>query len=96
MKAGHTSEGPAGTDPNAKQNTDGPSIAPAYFLSNAASRPGDDQRQISTLIAALALRGHTVHRGAAGDFLVSRWGLSRNCDGAAALRQFALVLGVQI
>lgn len=52
------------------------------------------QKQIATLIAMLALRGHAVHAGKSGDFLVCKYGMSRYCQDFAALQAFARQLGV--
>ena len=52
-----------------------------------------DRKAIATLTAKFALRGHTVHPGDEGDFLVSRWGMSRWCRDLAALRDFAVTVG---
>ena len=48
----------------------------------------------ANLIARLALAGHAVNRGAAGDFLVSKFGMSRWCENLDELRAFAVRLGV--
>lgn len=52
-------------------------------------------KAVSTQIATLALAGHHVHKGTAGDFTVSKWGLSRYCENFAELQAFALKLGVR-
>lgn len=46
-----------------------------------------------TLCAALALRGHQVHELASGEYLVTRWGLSRVCPSLDALQAFARQIG---
>ena len=57
---------------------------------------GTRQRKaIASLIAQFALTGHEVHRGDDGDFLVSRWGLSRWCADFAELKIVARKLGVR-
>ena len=53
------------------------------------------EKDAATLIARFILAGHEVHRGDHGDFLVSRWGLSRWCENLAALRAFAVRVGVR-
>lgn len=53
-----------------------------------------DLAHIATLITAMALLGHTVIRGRAGDFTVTKWGLSRYCADAAELQAFAERVGV--
>ncbi len=52
------------------------------------------QRSVKALKATLEQAGHQVHVGAHGDFICSRWGMTRFCPDLAALRRFALVLGV--
>ena len=54
---------------------------------------GKRQRKaISTAVATLALHGHAVHVGN-GDYLVSRWGMSRYCQNLEALQDFARMVG---
>lgn len=47
----------------------------------------------ATLTAQLALRGHAVHRGTAGDFTVCKHGLARYCKDVGELQAFALQVG---
>jgi hypothetical protein len=54
-------------------------------------RPG---KATQTLIAELALAGHTVHKLQCGDFLVSKWGYSHYAQDFEALQAFARKLGV--
>lgn len=68
---------------------------------NAIALPPDELQEAeleakatATLIAKLALAGHTVHAGKAGDYLVSRWGMSRHCQDLESLQTFADRLGV--
>jgi hypothetical protein len=49
----------------------------------------------ATLIAQLALAGHTVHKGHFGDFTVCKYGLIRYCQDYAELQTFAKELGVK-
>ena len=49
----------------------------------------------ATLIAQLALAGHCVQRGACGGYTVSKWGYSYYAQDLAALRDFAIRLGVR-
>ena len=46
------------------------------------------------LLVRLALGGHMVHKGQSGDYLVSKYGLSRHCEDLDDLRDFARQLGV--
>lgn len=48
----------------------------------------------ATQIAELALAGHAVHKGRCGDYLVSKYGLSRYCQDFDELQAFARRLGV--
>lgn len=51
-------------------------------------------KAIATQIARLALAGHTVHKGQIGDYLASKYGMTRYCANFAELQAFALKLGV--
>lgn len=53
------------------------------------------KRAAKTLVAKLALAGHTVHQDRFGGFLVSRWGVSRFCMDYESLREFAKQIGVK-
>lgn len=60
--------------------------------------PKDDQpdaKAVVSLIEKLSLAGHSVYSGKHGDFLVSKWGLSRHCQDSESLRDFARQLGVK-
>ena len=46
------------------------------------------------VLVQLALGGHMVHRGQYGDYLVSKYGLSRYCEDLDDLQDFARQLGV--
>lgn len=52
------------------------------------------EKAIATQIARLALAGHTVHKGKAGDYTVCKHGMSRYCKDFAELQAFARLLGV--
>lgn len=47
----------------------------------------------ATVIAHLALAGHTVHRLAAGGWLVTKYGHVRECSDLESLEQFAKRVG---
>jgi hypothetical protein len=51
------------------------------------------EKRLASLIARMALAGHSVHKLQDG-FLVTRWGMSRHCPDLAALIGFSRVLGV--
>jgi len=75
-------------------------LAGGHHADNQSSDDPDsatDERQrkaLSTVTAQLALQGHAVHVGSNGDYLVSRWNMSRYCQDFAALQDFARRLGV--
>ena len=46
------------------------------------------------VLVQLALGGHTVHKCEFGDYLVSKYGLSRYCEDLDDLQDFARQLGV--
>jgi hypothetical protein len=52
-------------------------------------------KAIATQVAQLAIAGHTVHKGQSGDYLVSKYGMSRYCQDFAELQAFARQLGVK-
>ena len=66
---------------------------------NVVDLPIANQAQVdkglATLKAKFTMAGHQVHDGDTGDFLVTRWGMSRWCEHVEALRTFARVLGVR-
>jgi len=84
----HKSECPAATGHHATNQTIEASIVCA---DKAEHNP---EKQLATIRAALALKGHAVHLMEDGSFLVMRWGLTRPCTDLAALRAFAEMLGV--
>ncbi len=51
------------------------------------------QKQEATLTAALALRGHAVHKLARGGYLVCWQGCSRHCGNLESLHAFARQVG---
>ena len=55
---------------------------------------GADGKALATQIAQLAMAGHAVHKGQAGDFLVCKYGLSRWCKDFAELETFSRKLVV--
>lgn len=72
------------TDTNgANSRTDGP-IQQAH-----------DANAIANQVAYLQLAGHHVHKGSAGDFTVSKYGMTRFCKNFAELESFAKQLGIK-
>lgn len=53
-----------------------------------------NSKAIASQIARLALAGHRVIQGCAGDYTVCKYGLSRYCEDFAELQAFAQKLGV--
>ncbi len=53
-----------------------------------------DSKAIAGQIARLALAGHHVIKGTAGDYTVCKYGLTRYCASFAELQAFARKLGV--
>lgn len=49
--------------------------------------------EIAALIARLEASGHAVQKNRSGDFLISRWGMSRHCLDMESLRDFAKQVG---
>lgn len=52
-----------------------------------------EAKATATLIEKLQAAGHDVHAGKAGDFTVSRWGMSRHCQDFESLQSFAQQVG---
>ncbi len=52
-------------------------------------------KSVARQIGRLMLAGHAVHKGADGDYLVCKYGLSGWCKDFAELQAFAKKLGVQ-
>lgn len=66
----------------------------ANFRTDGAIQQAHDGNAIATQLARLALSGHTTHKGSAGDFTVSKYGMSRYCKDFTELLAFARQLGV--
>lgn len=54
-----------------------------------------DDQLVGITIRKIANAGHAVQQGQSGDFLVSKWGLSRYCADLPALQAFARQIGVR-
>jgi hypothetical protein len=65
----------------------------AYFRSHGATNQTHDGKAIATQIARLALAGHVVNKGSAGDYSVTKWGQTRYCKDFTALMTFAQKVG---
>jgi len=92
MRAACKSECPAGTGhyaANQNQPADCTAEAPKKIALDSARR----EKELAPLIAQLALQEHAVHKGQSGDFLVCRWGMSKYCQDASALQDFARLVG---
>lgn len=78
--------------PNAPSKVQG-----AFQINNVLNFPTAEQKSkaIANQIARLALAGHTVHKGADGDYMVCKYGLSRWCKDFAELAAFAQQLGMK-
>ena len=70
--------------------------ADSKTINNAiiAEPPVIDQALVAAIVTKLRLARHQVHVGNAGDFLCSKYGLSKWCRGPGELRAFAVKLGV--
>ena len=62
--------------------------------SHGATAKAHDGKAIATQIARLALAGHVVHKGQSGDYLVSKFGMTKHCSDFAELAAFAQKVGV--
>jgi hypothetical protein len=67
----------------------------ANFRTDGAINQAHDGKAIASQLARLALAGHTVHKGGAGDFTVCKYGMTRYCKDFAELQDFAKQLGVK-
>ena len=65
------------------------------FRTDGAINQAPDGKAIATQLARLALAGHTVHKGGAGDFTVCKHGMTRYCKDFTELQAFARQLGVK-
>ena len=66
----------------------------ANFRTDGAINQAPDGNAIATQLARLALAGHHVHKGSAGDFTVCKYGMTRCCKDFTELQAFARQLGV--
>jgi hypothetical protein len=66
----------------------------ANFRTDGPIQQAQDGSAIATQLARLALAGHTTHKGSAGEFTVSKYGMSRYCKDFTELQAFARQLGV--
>ena len=64
------------------------------FRTEGAIQQAHDGKAIATQIARLALAGHVVHKGSAGDFTVCKYGMTRYCKDFTELQAFTRQLGV--
>lgn len=64
------------------------------FLTAAALEQAPSGKAIATEIARLALAGHAIHKGSAGDFTVCKYGIAKYCQDFAELQAFSRKLGV--
>ena len=71
-------------------NADSKTISSAII----AEPPAIDQALVAAIVSKLRLAKHHVHEGSAGDFLCSKYGLSKWCRGPGELHAFAVKLGV--
>ena len=67
----------------------------ANFPTDGAINQAHDGKATATQLAHLALAGHTVHKGGAGDFTVCKYGMTRYCKDFAELQDFAKQLGIK-
>ena len=65
----------------------------ADFRSHGATNQAHDGKAIANQIARLALAGHVVHKAQGGDYLVSKFGMTRYCKDFAELLAFAKKVG---
>jgi hypothetical protein len=65
----------------------------ATGLNADKSTDTDNSNTAAFLIAAMAMRGHTVQRLEDGAFLIHRWGLTKHCWSLAELEAFARQVG---
>ena len=65
------------------------------FRTDGAINQAHDGKAIATQLARLALAGHIVHKGSAGDFTVCKYAMVRYCKDFPDLQAFARQLGVK-
>ena len=65
----------------------------ANFRTDDAIDQAHDGNAIAAQLARLALAGHVVHKGSAGDFTVCKYAMVRYCKDFTALVAFAKKVG---
>jgi hypothetical protein len=68
--------------------------AGANYRTDRAIHQAGDGKAIAAQLARLALAGHVVHKGGAGDYTVCKYGMTRYCKDFAELQAFSRQLGV--
>jgi hypothetical protein len=64
------------------------------FRTDGANHQAGHGKAIATQLVRLALAGHIVHKGSAGDYTVCKYGMTRYCKDFAELQAFSRKLGV--
>lgn len=67
----------------------------ANFRTVGAMEQAHNGNAMANQLARLALAGHAVHTGSAGDFTVCKYGMTRYCKDFAELQAFARQVGVK-
>ena len=67
----------------------------ANFRTDGAIQQAHDGKATATQLAHLALAGHIVHKGGAGDYSVCKFGMTRYCKDIAELEAFAKQVGAK-
>ena len=65
----------------------------ADFASHGPIQQAHDGQAVADQVARLTRAGHVVHQSGLGDFLVTKYGLSRYCAGFDELKAFAQKVG---
>ena len=83
MSTTQKAQSPAATELSANETTDAPIVV----------QPLEERKHEATLMAKLALRGHSVHRMVEGGYLVVFHGYVKRCADLMALEDFAKQVG---
>lgn len=90
MSASQKAQSPLAGGQSADQNTNTANSTPAEKIGNL------QVKRLANLRALFALKGHAVHDGGNGDYIIvqANWGMSRHCQDFSALVAFGRQLGV--
>jgi prophage regulatory protein len=86
---------PESSEAGSATNTTGPEF---ITQQTGPDCEGTDERRkrFSTIAAALALKGYSLHQTTAGTFIVTKWNLARDLSNIGAVQAFAAAVGASL